>query len=76
MRPLNNIAATLTAPQKAAVKAFVPSQERGVFPDINPRTAQALYSLGVLEREVRGGTAYFKLTDAGEELQVFLSCTS
>ena len=63
----------LTAPQKIALKLFKPKQARRIFPDINPRTAQALWSLGLLTRDTREGVAYFMLTDAGEKLKQVLS---
>lgn len=73
---IDKIAASLTGPQKDALKLFVPSKARRVFPDINPRTAQALWSLGILMRETMGRTSYFSLTAAGEELQARLGITS
>jgi len=59
---------SLTEPQKIALRKFVPGQKRKAHPEINPRTASALWSLGLLRGEIVKGTRIFILTQAGESV--------
>lgn len=73
---LSELAGSLTAPQKIALRLFTPKQARRIFPEINPRTAQALWSIGLLTRDTREGVAYFMLSDVGEKIKQVLSAQS
>ena len=63
----------LTLPQKTALRKFEPGCKRRSYPDINPRTASALWSLGLLKGEIADGTRQFVLTKTGEEVRKLLS---
>lgn len=49
-----------------ALLRFKPGVKRSAFPDINPRTASALWSKGLLRGEIESGTRQFILTELGE----------
>ncbi|GAA0659742.1 hypothetical protein FHT00_003579 [Sphingomonas insulae] len=55
----------LTSPQRAALALFKPGQKRRAFPDINPRSATALWRKGLLQGLHEGGKTYFLLSDQG-----------
>jgi len=59
---------SLTEPQKVALRRFFPGRKRKAHPEINPRTASALWSLGLLQGEIVEGTRIFILTQAGERV--------
>ena len=59
---------SLTEPQKIALRKFHPGQKRKAYPEINPRTASALWSLGLLQGETVEGARIFALTPAGERV--------
>lgn len=59
---------SLTEPQKIALRKFRPGQERKAYPEINPRTASALWSLGLLRGEIVEGARIFALTPTGERI--------
>ncbi|MBY8823287.1 hypothetical protein [Sphingomonas colocasiae] len=56
----------LTTSQQTALARFRPGEWRGVHPDINPRTAAALLSAGLVESEVSAGRRRYRLTLDGE----------
>lgn len=66
-KPLSKI--FLTLPQKAALAKFAPGVKRAAFPDINPRTAEALWSKGLIKGETISGIRLFTLTDLGLKMQ-------
>jgi len=55
----------LTPPQRAALALFKPDQKRRAFPDINPRSATALWRKGLLQGLNEGGKTYFLLSEQG-----------
>lgn len=61
--------ADLTEAQRNALRRFEPGVKRTAFPDINPRTASALWSKGLVKGEVIGGTRQFILTETGEAMR-------
>ena len=68
--PLDEVGLTmvleaLTPPQRAALALFKPEQKRRAFPDINPRSAAALWRMGLLQGSYEGGTTYFLLSEKG-----------
>lgn len=56
----------LTVAQKLALTRFEPCQPRKPFPDINPRTATALWSIGLLKGDLIDGDRVYVLTTDGE----------
>src|SRR5690606_36784935 len=62
--PINMIA--LSEAQKRALISFAPGEERGTYPDINPRSAAALCSLGLLRVQTVQGKRLYRLTPEGE----------
>lgn len=69
----SSLGVDLTVPQKAALKKFEFGVKRAAFPDINPRTAQALWSKGLIRGETVSGSRLFNLTDLGLRVQQDLS---
>jgi hypothetical protein len=63
----------LTRAQKNALELFEPGKPRKAFPDINPRTATALWSMGLLRGELIDGCRIFTLTRDGELARQTLS---
>lgn len=63
----------LTNPQKLGLHCFVDAEWRGAFPDVNPRTASALWKLGLLDRKREDGRHQYRLTGLGLELLRLLS---
>jgi len=59
----------LTEAQKGALTKFEPGCKRKPYPDVNPRTVSALWSLGLLKGEVVQGNRLFILTELGEEIR-------
>lgn len=66
---LSAILSSLTDPQKVALKKFVSGVKRPAYPDINPRTAAALWSKGLIKGEIVQGGRVFILTDLGRQVQ-------
>jgi hypothetical protein len=56
----------LTKPQREALSLLQPDVWRGAFPDINPRTAAALWALGLVQGKLERGKRLFCLTKSGE----------
>ena len=56
----------LTDAQLRALAVFEPKTWRGAFPDVNPRSAEALWRLGLVEGRLEQGKRLFRLTAAGE----------
>jgi hypothetical protein len=67
---LSAILSSLTGPQKVSLGRFVPGVRRPAYPDINPRTAAALWSKGLIKGEITRGSRLFILTDLGEQVQL------
>ena len=63
---LSDIWNGLTDPQRAALGRFVPGVKRPAYPDINPRTATALWSKRLIKGETIQGVRLFLLTDLGK----------
>lgn len=66
---LKKVLTSLTEPQKAALQRFVKGVKRSAFPDINPRTAAALWSKALIKGEIVQGARVFLLTEMGEQAQ-------
>lgn len=66
---LSSILSNLTSPQKAALGKFVSGVKRAAHPDINPRTASALWSKGLIKGETIQGSRVFILTELGAQAQ-------
>lgn len=59
----------LTAPQRDALRLFEPGVQRTAYPDINPRTASALWSKGLVKGVIKNGKRHFILTELGTSLR-------
>jgi hypothetical protein len=59
----------LTAPQRDALRRFKPGVQRTAYPDINPRTASALWSMGLVKGVISSGNRYFILTELGVSMR-------
>lgn len=66
---LRSIITNLTGPQRVALGKFVSGVKRSAYPDINPRTAAALWSKGLIKGEIIQGSRVFVLTDLGRQVQ-------
>lgn len=62
----------LTTAQELALARFADGAWRGVFPDVNPRSASALRNLGFLEYEQSQGRKLYRLTARGREMLTLL----
>lgn len=62
----------LTTAQELALSHFEEGAWRGVFPDVNPRTASALRNLGLLEYELGQGRKLYRLSARGREMLMLL----
>lgn len=60
----------LTPAQQRALTYFVPNVWRAAFPDINPRTASALWQMGLIRGKTQLGKQIFCLTEAGAAVQI------
>ena len=60
---------SLTRPQRAALGLFEPNQKRRAFPDINPRSATALWRMGLLRGSHKSGKTYYLLSAKGVRAQ-------
>lgn len=65
----SSVLPALTRPQRTALLLFSPGQPRGAFPDVNPRTAAALWSSGLLSGEISDGKYVYVLTPEGEKVR-------
>lgn len=59
----------LTQAQRAALDHFERDTFSTAFPNVNPRTASALWSKGLIRGQVLEGKRYYQLTELGEELR-------
>jgi len=66
---LSTILSSLTSPQKIALGRFVAGVKTHAYPHINPRTAAALWSKGLIKGEIIQGSRVFILTELGEQAQ-------
>lgn len=68
MRPQKQFPPALTAPQRAALTFFQDGRWKGVFPVVNPRTAAALLSFGLLECERVNGRRVYRISNDGMKI--------
>ena len=65
----------LTPPQRLALSLFEPGRSRRAFPDVNPRSAIALWQKGVLQGFRERGKLHFVLSEKGVKMrQIALAC--
>lgn len=66
----------LTPPQRLALLLFEPGRPRRAFPDVNPRSAIALWGKGVLLGSRESGKQYFLLSEKGVRMRQIAFATA